>query len=521
MKATDSVMPTVRGEASVQPKIQEIATLAPLIAELKAQGKTIVQCHGVFDLLHIGHIRHLQEAKTLGSILIVTITEDQYVNKGPHRPAFTEALRAEALAALQHVDYVAVSRFPTAIDAIGKLKPDIFVKGPDYRNGQNDVTGNITPEQEAVVAVGGRIHFTDEITFSSSYLINRHFETFPTDVEQYLRDLRERYTPRDIIGFLERLHDLKVTVVGEAILDEYIYCEQMGKSAKDPVLAMRYESRELFAGGSLAIANHLAGFVGGVELITYLGTQDSQENFIRSNLKKNVRANFIYKADAPTIVKRRYVESYLRSKHFEIYLFNDEAINSDEEEQLCELLQARIPNTDTVIAADFGHGLLTPKSIRVLCDKSKFLAVNTQINAANIRFHTVSAYDRADYICINEQEVRLDARSRRGKLAHLVNDLAGRLQCSRVLVTRGKSGVVYFADDAEWASPSLTSAVVDRTGSGDAVLAITSLAATIGAPSEVIAFLANVTGAQKVQVVGNRSAIDRVATIKFIEALLK
>ena len=84
-------------------KIKNLEDLKTVVADLKAKGKKIVHCHGVFDLLHLGHIKHFEEAKTLGDVLVVTITPDEFVNKGPNRPAFTTLLRLEALALLNRL----------------------------------------------------------------------------------------------------------------------------------------------------------------------------------------------------------------------------------------------------------------------------------------------------------------------------------------------------------------------------------------------------------------------------------
>ena len=113
---------------------------------LKAEGKRVVLCHGTFDLMHAGHIRHMQRAKEEGDILLVTVTGDAYVNKGPGRPVFNEQLRAEYIAALACVDYVAVNQAVTAIDALHMLQPNIYAKGSDYRSHGDDVTGNIARE---------------------------------------------------------------------------------------------------------------------------------------------------------------------------------------------------------------------------------------------------------------------------------------------------------------------------------------------------------------------------------------
>jgi bifunctional ADP-heptose synthase (sugar kinase/adenylyltransferase) len=295
----------------------------------------------------------------------------------------------------------------------------------------------------------------------------------------------------------------------------------MGKSAKDPVLAMRYVSTETYAGGALAVANHLADFCQSVELITYLGDTDANEKFVRSNLKPKVRANFIYKSDSPTILKRRYVERTLGSKLFEVYVINDEPLGADDDRDLCGLIAARIGGADAIVCSDFGHGLLTGDAKQILCESGRFLAVNTQINAANIRFHAISNYPRADYVCVNEGELRLDARNRHNEIGQLVGGLAEKMRCDRFLVTQGHAGVSYFDRGTGYQSPALATAVLDRIGSGDAVLAITSTCVASGMPADMVAFVANVIGAQAVQIMGNRDFVTRVATYKFIETLLK
>ena len=131
-------------------KIIDLHNLRDEILELKSSGKKVVHCHGVFDLLHIGHIRHFEQAKCMGDTLVVTITPDRFVDKGPHRPAFTETLRAEAVASLDSVDFVAVNNWPTAEETLRLLRPDFYVKGSEFRNTQSDITGKIAKEEKIV-----------------------------------------------------------------------------------------------------------------------------------------------------------------------------------------------------------------------------------------------------------------------------------------------------------------------------------------------------------------------------------
>jgi len=503
-------------------KVVSLDELAARVAGIKAAGQRVVLCHGVFDLLHFGHIKHFEEARRQGDALVVTLTPDVYVNKGPNRPAFPESYRAQMLAALEIVDYVAVNRWPSAVEMLKMVAPDVYAKGPDYKNHQADLTGKIGEEEAAVRDAGGHVYYTEDVTFSSSTLINRFLSSYPPEVNEYLAELRGTYKASQIHDALDGLRKMRVLVVGEAIIDEYVYVDQMGKSSKEPILAMRYASEEQFAGGALAIANHLASLVDEVSLVTFLGARDAHEGFVRKHLAPNVKPTFLYKKDSPTIVKRRFVESYLLSKLFEVYVFNDEYLDDDDDAQFGSRLEAMTTGYDLVVVADFGHGIFTQNAIDMLQQKAKFLAVNTQQNAANIGFHTISRYSRADFVCTNERELRSDSRARVGQIEPLILALVERLRVENTLVTRGKRGALFYRVSEGWSGgPAFASSVTDRVGSGDAVLAWTAPMVAAGLPGKMIAFVSNIIGAEAAQIVGNRSAVDRVATYKFIDSLLK
>jgi rfaE bifunctional protein kinase chain/domain/rfaE bifunctional protein nucleotidyltransferase chain/domain len=504
----------------VTTKIRDIDELA---AELRHQrpGRTVVHCHGVFDLLHIGHIRHFQAAKKLGHILVVTVTPDRYVNKGPHRPVFPEALRAEAIASLDGVDYVAINKWPTAVEALELIRPDVYAKGSDYSDASTDHTGGITHERSAVEAAGGRVVFTDEITFSSSSLLNQHMSIFPADVNDYLTEFRRKYTIEEITSFIGRARNLRVVVVGDAIIDEYQYCETLGKSGKEPILAAQFVRSEKFAGGALAVANHIASCCANVRLVTLLGSQDSHEEFIRASLAPGVIPEFLIMEGAPTLIKRRFIETYPFQKLFEVYVMNEQAAQQKSTE-LCAVLEKAAPEADVVIAADYGHGMIGPDAIEVLCGTAPCLAVNAQVNAGNHGFNTVSKYRRADFISLSEKEIRLETRNPTGELRGLVRRVASDLQCRQLLVTRGAKGsLCYGRDEGFFETPGFALRTVDRVGAGDAVFAIGSVCAALGAPIDMIGFIGNAVGSEAVGIVGNQRFIERAPLLKHIEALLK
>lgn len=503
-------------------KVVQLDELAVVLAALKTQGKTIVHSHGVFDLLHVGHIRHFEQAKAMGDILVVTLTADEHVNKGPDRPSFPQQLRAEAVAALSMVDYVAVNRWPQSTETIKLLRPDFYVKGQDYKIAEEDITGGIVPEAEAIRSVGGELRFTEGITFSSSSLLNRHFSAFTPEVDRYLTEFRRRHSVDHVLSWLERASALRPLVVGEAIIDEYLFCDGIGKSTKDPVLAVLFDSLVTHAGGTLAIANHLAGLCKHVCLVTMLGDRERREGFIKEALAPNVEPVLLTKAGSPTIHKRRIVDKYSGNKLFEIYVMDDRAVQGDELTAFNRSLSHHLKHSNVALAADYGHGELSPPIIDLLCAQASFLAVNVQSNAGNRGFNPVSKYRRADYVCLAQHEIDMETRRRDGSLHDRVLEVARRIECGRFTVTLGKEGSLHYDVQTGFCEfPSLATRVLDRVGAGDGVLAVTSLLLKCGAPWDIVGFIGNAAGAELVAELGNRMPLDRVTLSKHITALLK
>lgn len=502
-------------------KIVVLDDLPGLLEPARQAGNTVVLCHGVFDLLHIGHIRHLESAKRMGQVLVVTITPDQHVNKGPTRPAFPAELRAEAIAALDCVDFVAVNRWANAVDLLHLVRPDIYAKGADYRDADKDVTGGIALETEAATAVGAKVAFTDDITFSSSNLLNRFMPVLSDEARTFLAAFGERHKLSEISGYLERARKRKVLVVGETIIDEYQYCQAIGKSSKAPAVVAKTESSERFAGGIIAVANHLSSFCDTVTVVTQLGSRARDEEFVRSQLAPGVRPVFLTRSESPTIVKRRFIESYFFTPMFELYEINDESLSPDDAAELCDTLRTELEQHDLTVVVDYGHSMISEDAVDVLCRGARFLAMNAQANAGNRGYHRLSKYQRADYVCAAEHEMLLEARDWRGDLHPVVLDVAERLTCTRVMVTCGKRGALcYSPEDGFIEVPALAGKVVDRVGAGDAFLAATAPLVALGAPMDLVGFVGNVAGAEAVATVGHRRHLQRESFAKHLQTLL-
>ena len=502
-------------------KICTVQELADQVAVWKEQSLKVVQCHGVFDLLHYGHLKHLASAKALGDRLIVTLTPDRFVNKGPGRPVFSEQQRAESLAALECVDGVAINLWPTSTETLLLTRPDIYAKGIEYQDPSQDLTGKISEEAEAVARHGGQIAFTDDQVYSSSHLLNQNFSQLTPEVLDYVEGFKKTHSFKEVLTFLEQMKSLKVAVVGEAIIDEYQYCQAIGKSSKEATLVVSLDDLERFAGGSLAVANHIAQFCQETHLVAMLGAHKPELEYVNSQLDPSIHRHFLMRSDGPTIVKRRFVEKYFSHKLFEVYEMQDTELPQSDNQALCSLLEV-LAECDAVVVVDYGHGFLGPEAIKVLTQKSKFLAVNAQSNAGNLGFHTASLYPKADFFCLTERELRLEARRRSGTVEELILSVIGKLNTSRLCTTQGVRGcVLYDHREGFCRAPSIAGKVVDRVGAGDAFLSVASLALACQAPLPIAGLLGNAAGAQAVATLCNREPVQRQQLLRHLEFLLK
>ena len=506
-------------------KILSIEALAKVISKLKKGGKRIVLCHGVFDLLHIGHIKHFQKAKNLGDILIVTLTPDKFVNKGPNKPAFREELRLEALAALDVVDFLSLNNTPTAISVIQKLKPNFYCKGSDYKKNKNDVSGQIKSEIKAVQKIGGKIVYTEDLSFSSSMLLNKYGNILGDKEKSFINRIKKKYNFSQIRKLVENFSKLKVLVIGETIIDQYVFCEALGKSGKEPVLVLRDIKMEEYLGGAAAISRHLSKFCNKISLLSMVGEKGEYLKDIKRKLPKNITFHYIKKSDSPTILKKRFIDnsSTTNNKVLGVYKINDEILKSKDEKLFNKMLKSTIPNYDLVIVSDYGHGLISKKSADLICKMSKYLAVNAQVNAANIGYHSMRNYKNTSCVIINETEIRHEMRNKNDKIEFLMKELSFKQNIKNLIVTRGTRGaILYTKKDKKFTTcGSYAKVAVDKVGAGDSMLSVVALCLKNGFDRELALLIASLAAAQSVETIGNKETVNKMQILKTLENFFK
>lgn len=512
----------IEANAADKNKIRSVSELGEISEIEREDGRTVVLCHGVFDLLHMGHVRHLQQAKSRGDILIVTITADAFVNKGPGKPAFSEHHRAEMLSALSCIDWVGINSAPDATPVLELVKPAVYAKGGDYADASADITGKILLERKIVEGNGGQIVFTDDIMFSSTELLNRHFDVFEPRIRDFLNRMRADDGLDRIQELIDKAANLRVLLVGDAIIDEYRYVTPMGKSPKENLIATRFEEMEAFAGGVVATANHVAALCKQVDVMTCLGDDSQDEKVVFDRLCPNVQLMPVRRRGAPTTRKVRFIDrSYLR-KLFEVYHFDDAPLSARLQRRFDSMIKERAADYDVVIVNDFGHGLIANSTIEALSDSARFLAINAQTNSANLGFNMVTKYKRADLVCIDGPEARLAVRDKYSDPATIVShSLPKMMNCDKFALTLGRDGCAIWREgEAVQTIPAFANSVVDLVGAGDAFLAVSAPLSAVGASMQDIGFAGNVAGAIKVGIVGHRKSIDKPTLIKSMRGLL-
>ncbi len=492
--------------------------------QIREQNKKIVLCHGVFDLVHPGHIIHFEEAKKLGDILVVSVTSKQYVRKGPGRPYFNDELRLKFLSSIECIDYVMLSEGYTADDIIEAVEPDLYVKGEEYKCAEDDITGKISEETELVKRHGGNVAYTAGQVFSSTRLINQALPALSPDVKEYMKEFSRKYSLKDIRELTEKMRNLKVLVVGDGIIDEYIYCTVQGLMSKDMGYSSRYHYTEKYPGGSFAIARHLASFSDEVTIMSVVGMEEGLHSLILDELGNRMRIDLVYSREFETIVKTRYVSfNEKREEVHKIFSINNLPTPMRiDETSMCawkEKLKEKAGQYDAVILCDFGHGLIDHEVMDILQKQAAFLAVNCQTNSSNYGKNLITKYERADVFALDQRELGLAfsdyQQSEEAALLKLSEHFG-----SPGWLTRGSKGAAYVENHNIKTCPAFTLKVKDTIGAGDAFFAVASLSAAAGACAEEGAFLGNIAGALAANIAGNKEPVEKINVLKYAGTLL-
>ena len=486
--------------------------------------KKIILCHGVYDLFHAGHLYSLKKAKELGDILIVSLTSDKFVKKGPNRPFFKFDQRADVIAGLSAVDYVLKSDFETAINVIKFIRPNIYFKGPDYKDLKKDVTGNIYKEIDAVKSVGGKVVYSDTITFSSSKILNS-IDIQNKNQETFIKNIKKKYSFEYMENnIFKKIEKQSILVFGESIIDNYIFSKFLGISGKDQIQTLEKLNEKNYAGGALATANNISSFSKNINLVTVFGDNKNQINFCKKNLKKNIKLKYLLRKNSPTITKTKIIDLDENEKVLGLYKFSDKEMTNFEYKKVYEMFVKNVKKADIIIITDYGHYLINEKIAKKISKLKKTLIVNTQINAANFGFHGISKYKGSECAVINELELRFETRNRKEKISNLLIKLAKKLNIGTLVVTCGNKGSYAYSKKLNkvYYCPAFASKVVDKIGAGDCFMSVFGVVSKYTKDDLLLPmFIASIATSEIISGYGNQNNLNLNLLKKNIQYILK
>jgi cytidyltransferase-like protein len=500
-------------------KIVSFAELPQVLGSLRKKGKKIVHCHGTFDLLHPGHLVHFEEAKAHGDLLVVTLTGEKYVNKGPGRPYFSDSLRARSVAALGCVDVVSVVPHPHAKEAILAVRPAVYCKGREYAEKGKDTYGRIDEDLSTVRKVGGEVAFVGSVVFSSSKLLNDHFDNRSDQVKSFCQGIRKHTSAAEFRRQVDGFASLRVLVLGDVIFDRYTSVAIQGLTSKNRIISGRFLDDEMQAGGSLAVFRHIEQFCPQTKILGVVGTEGWVGEFLHDKIRPS--QDLVFRGDAFTsIVKQRFVEPFSEgkelSKLFSVNYLNEGEVSEALEQKILHKLAREIPKADLVLVMDFGHGLMTEKIRRHVEKHARLLAVNCQTNSNNFAFNVLNRrYRRADIFALDTMEIFLAAGSRRIDFAKELSALRKKLKSRYGWLTRGGVETIGIAKDGCLAQcEALERTVLDTVGAGDAFISVAALAAARNLPLDLATLMGQLAGANAVRILGNSRPISKSSVLK-------
>jgi rfaE bifunctional protein kinase chain/domain len=461
---------------------------------------SLIFVSGTFNVLHPGHLRLFRFAKECGDKLIVAVQSDRIAGNSAH---VTEALRLEGLQSITWVDEAFIFDEPL-IDVISRLRPDIVVKGKEHEL-------NINPELAVLETYGGALVFSSgENTFSSLALIHKEFKFIDSDSirlpKEYL--LRHLINPQRLIELLQQFSRLKLCVVGDLIIDEYITCEPLGMSQEDPTIVVTPIDSTRFVGGAGIVAAHAAGLGATVTFVSVSGNDSSRDYALAGLAAAGVSTRLLVDESRPTTLKQRYRskgKSLLRVSHL-----HQGAISTTLQAQLFTTLEEALKDADLLVFSDFNYGCLpqplVDQLVAIAKSRGVVLAADSQSSS---QVGDISRFKGMDLITPTEREARISTRNREDGLVMLAEQLRQQASAHNVLLKLGEEGLMIHAPDESgnsWLTDrvdSLNSAPKDVAGAGDSLLITSAMTLACGGTIWEAACLGSLAAALQVGRVGN------------------
>ena len=427
---------------------------------------TVGLAHGVFDILHIGHIEYFKKAKSICDKLVVSVTIDKFVNKGDKRPAFSIKDRVKMLKSIKYIDEVVISYQPTAVNIIKKIKPNLYIKGKDYKNLTKHPTKNLKLEIQAIKNVGGEFIAMNTNLKSSSKILNENFNYLDKDVIKFLKTIDKSKLEIKLKEIFFKPCKKKILIIGEPIVDIHCNVKVLGKSQKSNVVSTNFIKNEEFGGGTILVSNFIKEFFTNVDIVAFVNNNNNK--IFKKYLNKKINIKKIYSKLEKIIEKKRFVDHYSKYKLFQINENEKYALSKKDQNLYLDKLKKISKKYDQLVVFDYGYGHMFEKNINYLKKFSNKLNINCQTNSSNFGYNLVSKYKRGNIVSIDETEFRLTVKNKTEKIINLISNNKKLINRFKIfIITMGKKGCYVCSKNKVHFVPTVFKNTFDTTGCGD------------------------------------------------------
>jgi len=455
---------------------------------------------GHFNVLHPGHLRLLRFAKECGEHLIIGVESDRIAGDAAH---ISETLRLEGLQSNSWVNDVFLMD-EAVTDAILRIKPDVVVKGKEHETRFN-------PELAVLEKYGGKLLFSSgETIFSSVDLIRKEFYDGNFASISLPKEYLDRHgiKPERLAQILGNFNKLKVCVIGDLIIDEYITCQPLGMSQEDPTIVVTPIDNTQFIGGAGIVAAHAAGLGADVQFISVTGNDATRTFSLEALQVAGVSAHLLVDDSRPTTLKQRF-----RSKGkslLRVSYLHQGAISVSLQKQILAKLETVIDNTDLLVFSDFNYGCLPQPlvdSIVLLAKKRNIMMAADSQSSSQVG--DVARFKGMDLITPTEHEARISVRNYEDGLVILAEQLRRESKALNILLKMGEEGLLVHASvmaKDEWLTDrvgALNASPKDVAGAGDSLLIASAMTLANGGNIWEAACIGSLAAAVQVGRVGN------------------
>ena len=422
-------------------------------------GKKIVFCSGNFHSIHIGHIRFLKYAKSVGDILVVGIYKKNNQNDNLIKQ------NKDTLEFFDFVDYAISFELDELSYVLNSLKPDFIVKGSEFK-----YLDNI---EYHLAKFKFKLIFSSGISYDN---YDKDYQISSLDLSLVDGFVQKYQIDKDYIKkILSNLGNIKVLVVGDVIIDEYLQCELIGLSQEsDSIIYKPYSSKKYLGGaGFVAKTCSNAGFQ--TSFLTMLGNGDSRSFIIDEFDKSNIEFQFVDDESRKIVLKQRYINNHnisiFRSSYFDNH-HSPVNISVD----LVNLFQKIISNYDFIIFSDFSFGTLNNKVITELisiCEKKSIPFFSDSQTSSQTG--DILKFNGSYSITPTEHEARTALNNFDDGLTEIGHKILDSMKVENLFITLGKSGVYFMNHEYEDSIPAFNRSPVNISGAGDTFLVWSSL----------------------------------------------